>query len=171
MVTLAQIKQALKIDYSTDDAELLRLRDAVVSHIENYTGLTIETAKKTQYCSYWMRTRLDGFPYSSIDSIKYTNTSNVLTTMPSTDYWVDRSDEPSVYVNFLEYPSIKEGTNIQINYTAGYADTPKDIEQAIIAFIGAWYNNPEALAPINMQVVPISAQFILDNLRVRSMLT
>lgn len=170
MVSLAQLKQALKIDYTADDNELLRLRDAVVSWIESYTGVSIETKKYTQYCSYWMRTRFDGFPFAAVESVKYTATDGTVTTMSSTDYFLDRSGPPSVYINFLEYPSIKEGTQIEIKYTAGYADTPKDIDQAIIAFVGAWYNNPEALSPISLQVVPVSAQYILDNLKVRSVL-
>lgn len=170
-VTLQQVKNALKIDYTTDDQEILRLIESVTAFIETYTGLTITPKKKTQYLSYWMRTRFNDFPFSSLDSVKYYNSSNTLTTMPTTDYFLDRTEPPSVYVNFSEFPSVYENTFIELNYTAGYAETPKDVQQAIIAFVGAWYNNPEATAPINLSVVPVSAQFILDNLKAKSVLT
>lgn len=169
-VTLTQVKKALKIDYNTDDSELLRLIDAVTAWIENYTGLTITPKKKTMYLPWWNRTMFIDFPYSSVDSVKYTATSGTVTTMPSIDYFVDKTNPPRYFLNFSEFPSIKTNTFIEVNYTVGYPDVPKDIEQAIIAFVGAWYNNPEALAPISMQTVPISAQFILDNLKVRSLL-
>jgi uncharacterized phiE125 gp8 family phage protein len=169
-VTLTQVKKALKIDYNTDDSEILRLIDAVTAWVENYTGVTVTPKKKVMYLSYWTRTMFLDFPFSSIDSVKYTASDGTLTTMPSTDYFIDKTNPPRYFINFSEYPSIKEHTFIEINYTVGYPDVPKDIEQAIIAFVGAWYNNPEALSPISMQTVPISAQFILDNIKVRSLL-
>ena len=170
-VTLQQVKNALKIDYSTDDQELLRLVEVAVSFIETYTGLTISTKKETQYISTWSRTRFSEFPFSGIDSVKYYNSSGTLTTMPSTDYFLDRTDPPSVYLEFSAYPGIKQNTFIEIHYTAGYAETPKNIQQAIIAFVGAWYSNPEATAPISISTVPLSAQFILDSLKSKSVLT
>lgn len=170
MIALSTIKKALKIDYTTDDQELLRIRDAALAFIEQYTGLTIQTKSKTQYISYWMRTSLD-LPFNSITSVKYYNTSGTLTTMPTTDYWVDRSCDPSFYINFLEYPSVKEGTQIILTYSTGYSVLPKDIEQVAIGLIGAWYNNPEATAPINLSVVPLSCMFILDNLRSKAVVS
>lgn len=169
-VTLTQVKKALKIDYTTDDSEILRLIDAVTAWIESYTGISVSLKKKTMYLEYWTRTMFEEFPYSSVDSVTYTAPDGTVTTMPSSDYFVDKTKPPRYFINFSEYPSIKENTFIEINYTVGYADTPKDIEQAIISFVGAWYNNPEALSPISMQTVPISAQFILDTLKVRSLI-
>lgn len=169
-VTLTQLKSALKIDYTTDDAELTRLMDAAAAFIEDYTGVNVDTAKKTQYAPYWMKTRLSSYPLVSVDSVKYYNSSNTLTTMPSTDYFIVRSESPSIYINFLEYPSIYEGTEIQINYTAGYVDLPKHIEQLIIGLVGSWYNNPEATAPITLSSVPFSAQVILDMIRTKGAL-
>jgi len=167
-VTLTQVKKALKIDYTSDDSELLRLIDAVTAWVESYTGVTITPKTKTMYIEYWAKTMFKEFPFSSIDSVVYTASDNTSTTMPSTDYFIDKTNPPRYFINFTEYPSIKEHTFIEINYTVGYPDMPKDIEQAIISFVGAWYNNPEALSPISMQTVPISAQFILDTLKVRS---
>lgn len=169
-ITLAELKKALKIDYSTDDSELLRLKDAAIAWIQNYTGQSLEPMKKKQYISYWMKTRLDAYPFLSVDSVKYTNTSGTITTMPTTDYFIDPTCPPSTYINFSEFPFTKENTFIEITYTAGYADTPKDIEQVIIAFVGAWYNQPEAISQTSQVTVPTSAQYILDNLKVRSVL-
>lgn len=168
-VTLSTLKKALKIDYTTDDQELLRLRDAAISWISEYTGLSLQSKSKTQYLQYWMRTRINTYPFNTITSVTYVDANNVEQTM--TDYWIDRSDEPSVYVNFLEYPSTYEGTQIQLTYTTGYGTLPPEIEQVVIALVGAWYNNPEATAPITLSVVPLSAMFILDNLKVKGVLT
>lgn len=169
-VTLAQVKTALKIDYTTDDAELTRLISAANAFITEYTGVSLDTAKKTQYVSWWMKTRLTDYPFVSIDSVKYYNSNNALTTMPSTDYFIIRSESPSIYINFQEFPSIYEGTEVEINYTVGYAATPDHLTQLVISLVGAWYNNPEATAPISLSVVPLSAQVILDMMRHKGVL-
>jgi hypothetical protein len=170
-VALSTIKKALKVDYITDDQELLRLRDAAISFISDYTGVSLTAKSKTQYISYWMRTRINTYPFISISTVKYYNTSNVETTMPATGYFLDLEQEPSVYINFSDYPQIKENTQIAITYTTGYSVLPAEIEQLVIGLVGAWYNNPEATAPITLSVVPLSAMFILDNMRIKGVLT
>lgn len=171
MPTLQQIKNALKIEYDTDDAELLRLRDAVMAFIYNETGVNCSPKQYTQYCDYWMKTRFDEYPFIEVKSVKYYNSTGTLTTMPSTDYFLDKSKAPNSYfINFSEYPDLKDNTQIEITYTAGYADLPKDLAQCVIAFVGAWYNNPEALSPITLQEVPVSAKFILEGWKTRSVL-
>lgn len=169
-ITLQQLKTALKIDYTTDDAELTRLIAAASAFIQEYTGVSLDTAKKTQYVSYWMKTRLTDYPFVSIDSVKYYNSSNTLTTMPSTDYFIIRSESPSVYINFSELPDVYENTEIQINYTCGYTNTPDHIVQLLVGIVGAWYNNPEATAAISLSTVPLSAQVILDMIRTKGVL-
>ena len=47
---------------------------------------------------------------------------------------------------------------------------PKQQDQAVIAIAGHWYNNHEAVAPIRIQTVPLSAQFILDGMRCKGVL-
>lgn len=169
-VTLTQLKAALKIDYTTDDLELLRIRDAVIDFITDYTGVSLEPRVNTLYLPYFLLTRLDEMPLISIDSVKYYNPSNVLTTMPSTDYFLIKSKPPSVYLNFSEYPSTGENTEVIVTYTTGYAATPRHFDQAVIALTGHLYNNPEATAPITLSTVPLSAQMILDNMRSKGVL-
>ena len=49
-----------------------------------------------------------------------------------------------------------------MNYTAGYYYVPNEIVHAIIALVGAWYNNPEAFQPIGLSVVPMSVEYIIS---------
>lgn len=168
---LTTIKNALKIDYTTDDAEIVRIRDAAIDFIEDYCGISINNKTQIVYLPYWMKTRFEKTPFLEVESVKYYDSANVLTTMPTTDYFIVRSSPPSIYVNFKEYPSIYENTEIEVTYTTGYDDVlPEHITQAIIAITGAWYNNPEATAPITLTEVPLSARFILENLKVKGTL-
>lgn len=45
MLTLNNIKDALKIDYSDDDIELRRLQQAVISMIESYCYLVFASSQ------------------------------------------------------------------------------------------------------------------------------
>lgn len=166
-IALSTIKKALKIDYDTDDAEIMRIRDAVLSLITEYTGVSLVPVTKTQYIDYWMKTRLIFNPFVEVASITYTDTDGNEQTYGSTEYFLILKDYPSVWINFYEYPSIKEGTEIAITYKVGYSNIPAEIQQLAISLIGHWYNNPEAGAPISLFEVPLSAKFILDNMRAK----
>lgn len=168
MATLAQIKAALKVDYTDDDAELLRLRDAAVSLIERRTQLALSPRTETMYLARFFDTVLAAYPFNSLTSVAYTNEASATVTMPTADYWIDRSQGPMPVLRFLESPGIKEGTNIVVTYEAGYGQFPNEIIHAIISLVGHWYNNPEAAQPIGISAVPLSLNFILDHLSTRS---
>ena len=83
-----------------------------------------------------------------------------------TDYWVDLSGDIKA-IEFLNEPSIKEGTLITVTYVAGYSTEPNEVVQAIISLVGLYYNNPEAAQPVGLTTVPLGGQFMLEHLRIR----
>ncbi|MEY4071763.1 MAG: hypothetical protein RLZZ53_1109 [Acidobacteriota bacterium] len=169
-VPLSTIKSALKIEYADDDLDLMRLRDAASSLIERETGLCFNPAKRDVYLANWTATAIPFVPFTSVQAVTYQNASNVTTTMPVTDWWLDRTDGPLPVIRFLEAPAIYEGTQITVGVNCGYEQLPNEIVHAIISLTGAWYNNPEAFQPIGLTAVPMSLQFIMDSFRVREML-
>ena len=168
MVPLATIKSALRIDYTTDDEELTRLRDAAVAFVERRTQLVLRPAPQSLYLSKFRDALLPAHPFNSMDSVRYYNASNVLTTMPTADYWIDRTDGPIPTIRFLETPTIYEGTAITVSYNAGFGSLPQEIVHAVIGLTGHWYSNPEAAQPVALATVPMGIHFILENLSTRS---
>jgi len=168
-IPLSTIKAALKIEYSDDDTDLLRLRDAATSLVARETGLVLAPEDKPLYLAYWRSIAVPFVPFVSVKSVKYF-TGGVETTMPSTDYWLDRTEGPLPVLRFLEGPSIDDGTQITATIESGYSQLPNEVVHAVISLTGAWYNNPEAFQPIGLSTVPMSLQFILDSLRVREMI-
>lgn len=161
---LATIKAALKIDYDEDDATLSLYRSAAISLVERRTEMLLSPQSRIAYLRDWSKAAIPDHPLSSITSITYRDASNAVTTMPVGDYWVDRADGPMACVRFLESPAIYEGTQIEMAYTAGYSEVPPEINHAVIALVGGWYNNPEAFQPIGLSTVPLSVEYILASI-------
>lgn len=168
MVPLATIKSALRIDYTADDEELTRLRDAALSFIERRTQLVLKPAAQTLYLTSWRDSTIPAVPFLSLTSVTYYDAANALTTMPAADYWLDRSEGPMPVLRFLERPGLYEGTAISVAYQAGYAALPSELVHAVIGLTGHWYNNPEAAQPVAMATVPMGVHYILENLSSRS---
>ena len=168
-VTLSQVKDALRIDYTDDNSELTRLIAAATAWVETYTGLLMTQASRTMYLREFKRTMFAHLPYVSLTSVTYTNPAGSVVTMTSgTDYWIDTSKTLPA-LEFLETPSIKDGTLITVTYVAGYSTEPNEVVQCIIALVGGWYNNPESMQPVALSAPPLGAQFMLEHLRVRGL--
>ena len=167
-VPLSTIKSALKIDYDDDDLDLIRLREAASALVERRTQTVLSPSTRTMYLADWSDTLIAEHPFNSISAVEYYDGTNSKTTFPSSSYWIDRTQGPIPVLRFLDAPGIYPGTAITVTYNAGYTSVPNELVHVIIALTGAWYNNPEAFQPIGLQTVPLSVQFILDNISTRS---
>ena len=169
-IPLSTIKSALKIDYSDDDTTLILYREAAESLVSRETGLSLSPADRTMYLASFTDTAIPFLPFIQLKNVTYTNTADVVTVMPSTDWWMDMSDGPIPILRFLDAPSIKEGTNITATVFSGYQEIPNELVHCVIALVGGWYNNPEAFQPIGLNAVPMSVDYILASYRARSFL-
>lgn len=158
MLTLTEIKAALRVDFTTDDKELLRLLDAAIAHAEHQVGFSLSSKSDTIYLANW-----DDVLLQSATSlvVKYNSAVSTVVTMTSgTDYWVDRSD--GLVLKFLNKPTFFLGTQPSVALVSGYSSVPSDLQQAIVGLVAHWYLNVEAVSVDSMQHVPLSTQVILD---------
>lgn len=170
-IALATIKAALKIDYADDDTELERIRDAAVAWVEQYCGFSLSSASRTMYLTDWKDTVYAVQPWTATLSIAFNLPDGTGSTLTASEYWNDRSGAVTV-LRFKEGIREKQAESLAVvTYTAGYATEPNEVVQAVISLVGAWYNNPEAMQPIALQVVPLGAQFMLEHLRLKGPFT
>ncbi len=169
MVTLSEIKLALKIDYSTDDSEILRLRSVAVDFIESYTGLILELKEVTQYLPSFNQWPLQYQPLISVEGVFYTNANDER--IEVSEFYIKKSKSPTMYIGFNDPPTLPENEEVELVYLAGFQQVPPQINHAIIALIGHFYNHPEATSIVNLSTVPLSATFILDQIRIKGSLS
>jgi uncharacterized phiE125 gp8 family phage protein len=155
------LKTRLRIDFEADDVVLTTLCIAAGEMIERELGIALATSTRTAKLDRWRRFIPPVQPCTSVTSVTYYDSGNILTTMPASDWYVNQTDE-LLALEFKENPAIYEGTFPTVTYVAGYTQVPHALQQAIVALVGAWYANPDATAPVSISDVPLSLKYILN---------
>lgn len=140
MVTLDLAKQHLRVDHNEEDALIGQYLAAAVSWVENHTGKLLTRRTVTQ----------DGRVFSSYLPLHYGPAPSDVTV----DY-TDADDAPQTIADArlvgdrlypaATWPTVTQNSPVTINYTAGYTDTPADLDSAVLLLCGHFYANREAV--------------------------
>lgn len=146
-LSLADAKEALKIDNSDQDAQVEAWVAGITAHAEHLTGRAFVTQG-------W-RVTLDAFPDAielphppiiAVASVKFVDPDGVLQTLDPQDYALDKDSEPGYLVPApgKSWPATADQINsVQVEYTCGYGlDTsiPKSIRLYLIAKLREQYD-------------------------------
>ncbi len=174
-VSLAEAKAHLRVDISDDDTLISSLITTARSHLEDsFRPKAVMINQTWEYIA-------DGWPASdtlelrprplqSVTSIKYTDAAGVETTFSSTNYLVDTysrlgrvrlktaSSWPSV--------TLRELNGLAVRFVAGYgaagSAVPIQLRQAILLYVGHWYENREPILTTGM--MPMKLEKTIDAL-------
>lgn len=115
----------------------------------------------------------------SVGSFKIIDNSGSEITVDTSDYLVNTSSFKGSIIfkenklsEYLAY-ELKEVNGVEINFDAGYGDTPDDvpghIKQGLLLLIGHMYENRENSAPVNLIDIPFGVTALLGIDRVVSL--
>ena len=154
-VTLAEIKEHLRVDSDLEDALISALITAARQWAETYQG----RAYITQTWNFLM----DEFPQSpfsipmpplqSVESIKYYDTAVTEYTLPSSSYQVDADSTFGRVAlaygkTWPQTVTLRPMNAVIVQFKAGYGDAvgdvPERVRQAIKVLVADWYENREA---------------------------
>lgn len=164
-ITLAEVREQLRIEHNDDDALLVRLISVAVAYTD--VAGALGHAMITQKWAQWfapnpgMSVNLTLGPVQSVTAVKYYDADNVLQTDTLTNYQV-------VGTEFATSVAPKAGFNwpttydrsdaIRIEYEIGYGDTKADVPQtirhALLLLIGHWYDNREQSGMDELSNIP-----------------
>ncbi len=111
-------------------------------------------------------------PLVSVESVKYVDDNGVLQTVPPADYVARTAETPGeiVPIHGKTWPATRhEPDAIRVEFTCGYGATdavPAPIKRAILLVVGTLYANRETVAPVSMQAIPHTAEWLLGPYRV-----
>jgi uncharacterized phiE125 gp8 family phage protein len=173
-VSLTETKLHLKVDAADEDTLITSLIQVATAQCENYTWLTLmQTVFEKVDDDFDACIKIDTYPVSSIDSVKYYDIANVLQTLAATDYESDLINAPAMIK--MKYGNIKPDTYprfdaVTVRFTAGYASAsavPVAIKQGMLMLIGHLYANREDfITGTIVSNIPYASQKLWEQYRV-----
>ena len=150
LTTLANVKAYLSPPLATtaDDALLSRLITAASQFIQTWLNRTIASATYTDTRNGTGGTRLflRNRPVTAVSAVAVDGISiQASSAVPNGSGYL--FDDSSVYL--IGYSFTKGAQNVVIQYTAGYAATPPEIEQACIAFVVLRYKERDRIGQVS----------------------
>jgi Phage gp6-like head-tail connector protein len=140
LTTLANVKQYSAITIATDDQLLTRLISALSTFIQTWLNRTIASASYTDVINGIdsQRVQFANYPVTAVASLTIDGIAVPAAPVPITAYWTGYVfDTQQIMVQ--GYRFTRGFQNISIAYTAGFATTPLDIEQACLEIIDLRY--------------------------------
>lgn len=176
-LSLAEVKLYCRVDddITVDDALIDALIVAARQRLDGYSGILgralISQTWRLDLPQFWNVTRLPLPPLQSVTSVKYYNTSDVLTTVATSVYEVITSGTTGGHIHLLgdqSWPSdidTDRAEPIQITFVAGYGDSwndiPEPLKLAMAYIVTHHYDNRESVKEGSMSEVPETTQSLI----------
>lgn len=154
-VTLAEVKEQLRLDVDEDDALLRRLMLAARVWVEGQTKRALVSQTWDQKIDYdWPYRfnlpyiRFEKNPVQSVSSITYVDGSSPNPTLASANYIAITREHgsyvaPAYGVTWPNVRTIPEA--ITVRFIAGYTSVPEPLKHAILLLVAHWYENREVM--------------------------
>jgi uncharacterized phiE125 gp8 family phage protein len=181
-LTLAEVKEYLRVDHADEDATIARCFSAAVGYADGPDGFL----QRALIDQEWELT-LDAFPVREIRiplppllqivNVFYDDAGGVQQILDPGGYSVDRVNEPGWIVPVGNWPATFNGINaVRIRYRAGYidasqspniGDVPEDIKQALVLYASSLFDNRDVMVVgQTATAAPWSAEQLLRRRRV-----
>lgn len=147
------VKAWLGISASTDDALLAKLITAASAFIETWISRTIAQTTYTAE-SYdgtgGVRLSLRSYPALSVSAVTIDGVSIPQATTATMNGWVLASSRSGIALRGYTFTDGIE--NVTVTYSAGYATTPADVEQACKELVGLRYKERDRIGYVSKSV-------------------
>lgn len=145
-ITLAQIKQHLRIDSNAEDEILTTYCDAATNYIEAYLSRFLINRTVRQYVDSMpdnYEIVLEADPVSAIHSVQFYDAQGNPEEVNVTSYRFCQYKNPPIISFDIQLPATAHCNGIEIDMVAGFgesgADLPQNIIRALLILIAHWY--------------------------------
>jgi len=173
-MSLAEVKQHLRVDDDAEDAFITGLIAAAIDHVERSTGLVLERRTVVETITGF-GARIRTWPITTVDSVEYVDGSGVDQAILATDYRLRNAVRPARLANIAKpWPPLgRLNGAVTLTMTAGYDDqteVPAGVWQAIKMIVGHFYDNRAAVVIANAVPVevPMAVEMLLAPHRLKS---
>lgn len=136
LTTLANAKQWLGETTATNDALIARLISAASDYIQTWLNRTLASASYTEIRNGYDTDGIavKNYPITAVTSVTVDGNA-----IPAASGQTDSGyviNEPGTMIYLRGYSFTRGRSNVKLVYTAGFASTPNEIEQACIELVG-----------------------------------
>jgi uncharacterized phiE125 gp8 family phage protein len=134
LVTLADAKNYLRVDFSEDDALIQSLIDSAIKRLEQYAGSAFSprTLKVVAYVDFFIEPPYA--PINTITKVEYYSSNTWIEAVANSDYYVLGDTYKKVYM--VSFPE----REYRFTYTCGFTTLPQSIYNAILKLVADLYD-------------------------------
>lgn len=150
LTTLANAKAWLSVSSATDDALLSRLISAASDYIQTWLNRDIAMATYTSIRdgNSGLRLMANNYPVSAVTSVIIDQQTIPASIAGGAGYVFDSTS----IMLIGGYKFTRGFQNVTIQYVAGYAITPKEIEQAAIELVSMRYKERDRIGQVSKSI-------------------
>jgi hypothetical protein len=149
LITLQEFKDSEQITNPKDDYKLTQIIDSVSQLVKTYCGNSLldfyYSNKIEEFNIDWDThvVQLTESPVNAIVSVeKRDSVTSSYTTVPTTDYYLDKTTDSVLYVTGSTYKSWPMGAGaVKVTYTAGYESCPEDLKLAVFDLVKYYHKD------------------------------
>lgn len=167
IVSLADMKEFLRVDHSDEDTTITAIIDAATQSIQDYTGRHF---KSTTYVFYLDSFHFIEFPYqvATVSSVTYLDRAGASQTLAASKYYTDTSRQPG-RINFKNTPDLVDDkfNRVTINGTVSNDINPP-LTHAIKMLAAHFYENRRAVVVASTSAIeiPLGVKAIINPYRI-----
>lgn len=169
VISLADMKEFLRVDHSDEDTTITALLDAAVAHVSDYTNRHISDTPGTAlfYLERWRPTALAYGPVTAIQGVLYKDTAGNNQTLSADKYYFDMHYNGTCLLFFHDTPDLEEYNAMPITIQALVGiPTSNSIKHAVRMLVAHWYENRRAVITNGAYEVPIGVHSLLNPERI-----
>lgn len=169
VVSLADMKEFLRVDHNDEDTTIAALLDTAVAHVSDYTNKHFATdGSATFYLSRWRPAALAFGPVRSIDAVYYDDTTGTQQTLDTGKYYYDPGRVGEFMIYFRDVPDLEDynAQPVRISATVGQAASA-NVKHAIRMLVAHWYENRRAVVTGTITAtIPMAVESLLNTERI-----
>ena len=170
IISLADMKEFLRVDHSDEDTTITAIIDSAVQSVQDYTGRHF---KSTTWNLYIDSFHYVNFPYqiNNVTEVRYRAAgTGFWTVLSENKYFYDSARQPG-RLQFINTPNLLENkfNIVEINGTVSATSIEAPLTHAIKMLAAHFYENRRAVIVTNSSEIPLGIKALINPYRIISL--